>query len=126
MDEQGPTRRGWKLTITLLVSTVLCVGAFPILLLALAMAPMLFDAPGSASAVLPWLLLVLVVATPVVCLVGVTGGWLAYIVHRKRTAWIFALLPLPLLAIYTILFGQPLFEDRGRVFSEPGAAASSR
>ena len=124
MDEQTATRRrGWKLTLTLLASTLVCVGAFPILLLALAMAPMLFDAPGSRSQPLPWLMLVLVVATPVACLVGATGGWLAYILRRTRTAWTFALLPLPLLLVYALAFGRPLLEQRQDVFS--GVDASS-
>ena len=117
MDEQEPTRRrGWKLTATLLVSTIICLGAFPVLLLALAMAPMLFDAPGSRTQVLPWLSLVLVVAAPIACLVGITGGWLAYITKRLRTAWTLALLPLPVLAVYTVMFGGPLFEQRGPAF----------
>ena len=124
MDEQEPTRRrGWKLTLMLLVSTVLCVGAFPILLLALAMAPMLFDAPGSQAQPVQWLLLVLVVATPVACLVGVTGAWLAYILRRVRAAWIFALLPLPLLLVYTLAFGRPLLEQRGPAFSASASAS---
>ena len=126
MDEQEPTRRrGWKLTLTLLLSTLLCVGAFPILLLALAMAPMLFDAPGSEDRPLQWLLLALVVATPVACLVGVTVGWLAYILRHVRTAWTFALLPLPLLVVYTLAFGRPLLEQRGPAFSEQAAASSA-
>ena len=125
MDEQEPTRRrGWKLTATLLLSTVVCVGAFPVLLLALAMAPMLFDAPGSEARPLPWLMLALVVAAPVACLVGMTGGWLAYILRRLRAAWTLALLPLPLLLVYLLVFGGPLFEHRAPVFSQPAASAS--
>ena len=126
MDEQEPTRRrGWKLTLTLLLSTLLCVGAFPLLLLALALAPTLFDAPGSEGRPLPWLLLALVVATPVACLVGATVGWLAYILRHVRTAWTFALLPLPLLLVYLLAFGAPLFENRAPVFSGSAAASSS-
>ena len=125
MQEQEPTRRrGWKLTSALLLSSLVCVGAFPVLLLALAMAPMLFDAPGSGGRPLPWLLLALVVATPVACLVGVTGGWLAYILRHRRTAWTLALVPLPLLVVYLVAFGRPLFEQRAPVFNE--AAAASR
>jgi hypothetical protein len=110
VDEPGVTRRrGWKLTLVLLVSTVLCVAAFPMLLLALAMAPMLFDAPGSHQHVLPWILLALVFLTPLACVAGATGGWLAYIMQHTRTAWICALLPLPFLAIYAVLMGGALF-----------------
>ena len=123
MDEQEPTRRGWKLTLTLLASTLVCVAAFPILLLALALAPTLFDAPGSQSRPLPWLMLALVIVAPVLCLVGMTGGWLAYILRRMKAAWRFALLPLPVLLVYLLAFGEPLFRDRGAVFGE--AAASS-
>ena len=123
MQEQEPTRRGWKLTTVLLLSSVVCVVTFPVLLLALAMAPMLFDAPGSGARPLPWLLLALVVATPVACLVGVTVGWLAYILRHVRTAWTFALLPLPLLAVYTLTFGAPLLEQRAPVFTERASAA---
>ena len=122
MDEREPTRRrGWKLTLTLLVSTLVCVGAFPVLLLALAMVPMVFDSPGSQSEVLPWLTFALVVATPVACLVGATGGWFAYILKHTRTAWIFALLPLPFLVVYAIAFGRPLLEQRRDVFSSAEA-----
>ena len=118
MDEQKATRRrGWKLTLMLLASTVVCIVAFPILLLALAMAPMLFDAPGSQADVLPWLMLALVVATPVACLAGATGGWIAYIMKHTRAAWLFTLLPLPLLLIYALIFGGPLFEQSDHVFS---------
>ncbi|HEX8569685.1 MAG TPA: hypothetical protein VF699_07150 [Caulobacteraceae bacterium] len=125
MDEQEPTRRrGWKLTLVLLVSTVLCVGTFPILLLALAMVPMLFDAAGSEQLLLPWLSAALVVATPVVCLAGATGGWLAYILNHTRTAWIFALVPLPLLLVYALMFGRPLLEQRRDVFSDASAATA--
>jgi len=124
--EQEPTRRGWKLTLTLIGSTIVCVTGFPILLLALAMAPMLFDAPGSYGRPLPWLMLALVVATPVACLVGTTGGWMSYILRRVRAAWTFALIPLPLLLIYLLTFGAPLFENRGPVFSGPAAASAAR
>ena len=110
MDEARLTRRrGWKLTLALLASTLLSAAAFVPLLLALALAPMLFDAPGSRQQVLPWALFVLVVATPVVCLVGAAGGWLAYILKHTRTAWIFALLPLPFLVLYALFLGAPLF-----------------
>ena len=126
MDEQDATRRrGWKLTAALLASSVVCIGAFPVLLLALAMAPMLFDAPGSQAQPLPWLLLVLVVATPVACLVGMVGAWLAYILKRLRLAWMLALLPLPLLVVYLVAFGRPLFENRGPVFNEPAPASAA-
>ena len=121
MDEAELTRRrGWKLTLALAVSTLLSVAAFGPLLLALALAPTLFDSPGSDERVLPWVLFVLVVATPVVCLVSATGGWLAYIFRHRRTAWLFALLPLPFLAAYALLLGVPLFGH-----SEPLIGAAS-
>ena len=123
MDEERPTRRrGWKLTATLLLSTVICVGAFPVLLLALAMMPMLFDSAGSREQVLPWVMAVLVVAAPVACLVGVTGAWIAYILKHLRTAWIFALAPLPLLLVYALTFGGPLLEQRGDGFQSVARA----
>ena len=126
MQEQEPTRRrGWKLTLVLVASSLVCLGAFPVLLLALAMAPMLFDSPGSQGQPLPWLLFALVVAAPILCLVGITGGWLAYILQRRRAAWTLALLPLPLLLVYLAVFGGPLFERRGPVFNEPAAASAS-
>ena len=126
MQEQEPTRRrGWKLTLTLLVSSLICIGTFPVLLLALAMAPMLFDAPGSEGRPLPWLLLALVIAAPVACLVSVTGGWLSYIFRRGRTAWTLALLPLPVLLLYLALFGAPLFKHHAPVFNDPAPASAS-
>ena len=115
MDEARLTRRrGWKLTLALLASTLVCVVSFPILLLALAMAPLLFDASGSQQQVLPWLMLVLVVAAPVACVVGLCTGWLAYIMKHTRTAWFMGLMPLPLLLVYLAVFGAPLFEQATR------------
>ena len=117
MDEARLTRRrGWKLTLVLLASTLICAVSFPILLLALAMAPMLFDAPGSEQQPLPWLMLALVFVAPVACVVGCGGGWIAYILKHTRTAWTFALLPLPLLAVYLAVFGAPLFERSSATF----------
>ena len=122
MDEQEATRRrGWKLTLMLWASTLVCVGSFPILLLALAMAPVLFDAPGSETQAVSWLKFALVAAAPVVCLVGATGAWLAYILKHTRTAWTFALLPLPVLLVYAAIFGAPLFEQSQHVFANGSA-----
>ena len=118
MDEARPTRRGrWKLTLTLVVTTLLSMAAFGPLLLSLALAPMLFDAPGSEQRVLPWVRFLLVVVTPVVCLVGAGGGWLALILQHRRTAWIFALLPLPFLAAYVLLLGAPMFGHTDPIIS---------
>lgn len=69
--------RGTALTLLILASVIFGLGTLVELPVLLFM-PMMFDAPGSEQSIFPWLILASLLLNPVLVLLGLTLGWVAF------------------------------------------------
>ncbi|HEX3457042.1 MAG TPA: hypothetical protein VHR97_03725 [Candidatus Baltobacteraceae bacterium] len=70
-------------TLAIIVTVVWGVFALP-RLLAAALAPMFFDAPGSMNNPLAWINALIVVSFPVLCLLSIGATWLFWFARKGR------------------------------------------
>lgn len=86
--------RGTALTLLILASVIFGLGTLVELPVLLFM-PMMFDAPGSEQSIFPWLILASLLLNPVLVLLGLTLGWVAF--GRAAYGKAVVLLALPVL-----------------------------
>jgi hypothetical protein len=90
--------------LAILATAVWGLLSVPGLLIAVAGAPMAFDAPGSAANPLVWVIVLGFLSFPVACVVSIVASWLTWRLPRVRLA----AACIPLLPILTIVAAMAL------------------
>lgn len=90
--------------LAIVVSSVWGLFAVPGLLIAVAGAPMAFDAPGSAANPLVWVIVFGFLSFPVACVVSIVASWLTWRMPKVRVA----MACIPLLPMFTIVAAMAL------------------
>ncbi|MGC9993255.1 MAG: hypothetical protein ABSD52_12780 [Candidatus Cybelea sp.] len=90
--------------LAIVVTTVWGLLSVPGLLIAVAGAPMAFDAPGSAANPLVWVIVLGFLSFPVACVVSIVASWLTWKMPKVRVA----MASIPLLPMLTIVSAMAL------------------
>jgi hypothetical protein len=90
--------------LAIVVTAVWGLLSVPGLLIAVAGAPMAFDAPGSAANPLVWVIVFGFLAFPVTCVVSIVASWLTWRMPKVRVA----MASIPLLPMLTIVAAMAL------------------
>jgi hypothetical protein len=91
-------------TLAIVVTAVWGLLSVPGLLIAVAGAPMAFDAPGSAANPLVWVIVFGFLSFPVACVASIVASWLTWKMPKVRVA----MACIPLLPIVTIVAAMAL------------------